>query len=156
MRRIKVEKLTPEAFKEFGTVFSTVGRDHESTPGVYDWYPGQGFVDNAESVSVNLLTVKEREFWCQKFERHEQTSENLIPITAGLVISCLPAGPVCFERLRAFYVPVGMGVSFAPNVWHFAPHPIGCDATCVVVFANGTSQNDMIFDELPEPVGFEL
>ena len=131
MRRIKVEKLTPEAFKEFGTVFSTVGRDHESTPGVYDWYPGQGFVDNAESVSVNLLTVKEREFWCQKFERHEQTSENLIPITAGIVISCLPAGPVCFERLRAFYVPVGMGVSFAPNVWHFAPHPIGCDATCV-------------------------
>lgn len=156
MKKVIVEKLTQESFQAFGSVFSTVGRANESTAGVYDWYPNQGSVCCAGAVSVNLLTVKERPFCCQKFERHEHTSENLIPITAGIVISCLPAGEVTFDRLRAFYVPVGMGVCFAPNVWHFAPHPIGSDATCVVVFADGTSRNDMIFDELPEPVGFEL
>lgn len=156
MKKIVVEKLTQEAFRDFGTVFSTAGRACESTPGVYDWYPGQGFVRGAEAVSVNLLTVKERPFFCRKFERHEHTSESLLPITAGVVISCLPVGAVSEERLRAFYVPVGMGVCFAPNVWHFAPHPIGSDATCVVVFADETSQTDMIFEELPEPIGFAL
>lgn len=156
MQKVKVEKLTQEAFREFGTVFSVTDREHESTTGVFDWYPGQGFVKDAAAVSVNLLTVHERVFCCQRFERHERTSENLLPITAGIIISCIPAGEVSIERLRAFYVPVGMGVSFAPNVWHFVPHPIGSDATCVVVFADGTSQNDMIFAELDEPVGFEL
>ncbi len=156
MQKVKVEKLTQEAFREFGTVFSVTGHEHESTAGVFDWYPGQGFVKGAAAVSVNLLTVHERTFCCQRFERHEHTSENLLPITAGIIISCIPAGEVSLERLRAFYVPVGMGVSFAPNVWHFAPHPIGSDATCVVIFADGTSQNDMIYAELDAPVGFEL
>lgn len=156
MKTVKIEILSREAFAPFGRVLSTNDCTPERTPGVYDWFPNLGDVSGADKVSINMLTVKMREFFCKKFERHEHTTESLIPLTAGVIVSCIAPGAVSADRVHAFYVPVGTGICFNANVWHFAPHSIGSDSTCLVVFKDGTGNTDMIFDELSEPVGFHL
>lgn len=156
MKKIKVEKLTDEAFTPFGSVLTTEGRQYGGEEGMYKWYEKQASVDNAEIVSINLLTAVERDFICRKFEAHSRTTETILPLTGGLVVAGIPEGEVTIERVRAFYVPVGKGVSWAPGAWHYAPYPIGGDATCAIIFRHGTGGDDAVFAELPEEVGFEL
>jgi len=156
MKKIKVEKLTEEAFAPFGKVLMTEGRDFGGEEGMYKWYEKQSAVEGAETVAVNLLTAIERDFVCKKFEAHARTTETILPLTGGLIVAGVPAGEVAGERLRAFYVPVGMGVSWAPGAWHYAPYPIGGDATCAIIFRHGTGGDDVEFAELSEEMGFEL
>lgn len=154
MRNIKVQKLTPEAFAPFGKVLTTEGLEAGGNPASHLWYPQVSVVDRA--TSINLMEVVPREFVCQKFEAHDHTAENLIPMTGGVIVTVIPKGELTADRMAAFYVPQGQGVSIDPSVWHFVPFPIGTPVMCSVIFANGTSSTDIYFDELPEAVGLEL
>jgi ureidoglycolate lyase len=156
MKKIKVEKLTDTSFAPFGTVLTTEGREFGGEEGMYRWYEKQAAVEGAGTVSINLLTAVERDFVCKKFEAHARTTETILPLTGGLIVAGVPEGKVEAGRLRAFYVPVGMGVSWAPGAWHYAPYPIGGDATCAIIFRHGTGADDAVFAELAEEVGFEL
>jgi ureidoglycolate lyase len=156
MRKVKVEKLTSEAFAPFGDVLTTEGRDSGGEEGMYRWYEKQASVEGADIVAINLLTAIERDFVCQKFEAHTRTTETILPLTGGLIVAGLPPGDVNPERLKAFYIPVGMGVCWKPGAWHYAPYPIGGDATCAIIFRHGTGVDDAVFAELPVDMGFEL
>jgi len=156
MKKIKVEKLTAEAFAPFGEVITTEGREFAGEEGMYRWYEKQASVEGAQTVSINLLTAIEREFVCQRFEMHTDTTETLLPLTGGMIVAGIPEGDVSVDRLRAFYVPVGMRVCWKARAWHYAPYPIGGDATCAIIFRHGTGGDDMHFADLPEQVGFEL
>ena len=156
MQKVKVQMLTQEAFAPFGAVISCEDRPYGGEEGMYRWYAEQACVENAECVSVNLLTAIQREYVFDKFEAHGRTTETVLPLTGGLIVAGIPAGEVAPERVQAFYVPVGMGISWAPNVWHYAPFPIGGDATCAVIFRNNTGADDAVFACLPEQMGFEL
>ena len=156
MKQVKVEKLTEAAFAPFGALLTTEGRSFGGEAGMYKWYEKQASVDGAEIVSVNLLTAIERDFVCRKFESHTRTTEIILPLTGGLVVAGIPQGDVIIKRLRAFYVPVGMGVCWSAGAWHYAPYPIGGDATCAIIFRHGTGADDVQFAELAEEVGFEL
>ena len=115
MKKVNVEKLTDAAFAAFGRVLTTEGSKYGGEAGVFKWYEKQSSVEGAEAVDVNLLTAIERDFVCKKFEAHERTTETILPLTGGLIVTGIPVGNVNCERLRAFYVPVGMGVSWAAN-----------------------------------------
>lgn len=152
MNTIKVEKLTEDSFAAFGDILSTEGRDYSGEEGVFKWYEKQSSVTNSKSVSVNLLTVIEREMICQKFEAHKLTTETILPLTGDVIVAGIPPGEINPNLIRAFYVPVGMGVSWAPSVWHYAPYPIGGDATCAIIFRHGTGEDDAIFADLPNEI----
>jgi len=156
MKKVKIEKLTDAAFAPFGCVLTTDGREYGGEAGMFKWYEKQSCVEGADTVAVNLLTAIERDFVCKKFEAHARTTETLLPLIGGLIVAGIPAGDVTCERLRAFYVPVGMGVSWAAGAWHYAPYPIVGDATCAIIFRHGTGGDDVVFAELPEEMGFEL
>ena len=156
MKKVKIEKLTDETFAPFGSVLTTEGREFGGEAGVYKWYEKQSSVEGAEVVAVNLLTAIERDFVCKKFEAHTRTTETILPLTGGLIVAGIPKGEVSCDKLRAFYVPVGMGVSWAAGAWHYAPYPIGADATCAIIFRHGTGADDVVFAELPEEMGFEF
>jgi len=115
MKKVEVEKLTEAAFAPFGCVLTTDGREYTGEAGLFKWYEKQSCVEGAEVVAVNLLTAIERDFVCKKFEAHERTTEAILPLTGGLIVTGIPVGNVNCERLRAFYVLVGMGVSWAAN-----------------------------------------
>ena len=156
MKKIKVNMLTEEAFAPFGKVLTVEGRPHGGEDGMYRWYAKQSSVENAECVSVNLLTALQREYVFRKFESHERTTETVLPLTGGLIVAGIPEGEVSPERVQAFYVPVGKGISWAPRAWHYAPFPVGGDATCAVIFRDGTGDDDAVFEWMPEDMGFEL
>jgi ureidoglycolate lyase len=156
MKKVKVEKLTPKAFAPFGDVLTTEGRDYGGEEGMYRWYEKQASVEEADVVAINLLTAIEREFVCQKFEAHSRTTETILPLTVGLIVAGLPPGDVTPESLKAFFVPVGKGVCWKPGAWHYAPYPIGGDATCAIIFRHGTGVDDAVFADLPAEMGFEL
>lgn len=156
MEKVKVQMLTAEAFAPFGKVIETEGHDHGGEAGMYDWYEKQAQVDGAETVSVNLLTAIQREYRFNKFEAHARTTETVLPLTGGLIVAGVPAGEVTPDRVQAFYVPVGKGISWAAGAWHYAPFPIGGNATCAVIFRHGTGADDAVFATLPEEMGFEL
>lgn len=156
MEKIKVQMLTEEAFAPFGTVIQTEGRTYGGEAGMYNWYEKQAQVDGAETVSINLLTAIQREYVFDKFEAHAKTTETVLPLTGGLIVTCVAEGEVTPERVQAFYVPVGKGISWAPGAWHYAPFPVGGDAACAVIFRDGTGGDDAVFATLPEPMGMEL
>lgn len=156
MKKIKVQMLTEENFAPFGQVIQTEGHTPGGEAGMYNWYEKLAQVDNAETVSVNLLTAIQREYAFKKFEAHDRTTETVLPLTGGLIVAGIPAGEVTPDRVQAFYVPVGKGISWAAGAWHYAPFPVGGDATCAVIFRHGTGGDDAVFAELPEEMGFEL
>jgi len=156
MKKIKVQMLTEENFAPFGQVIQTEGHTPGGEAGMYNWYEKQAQVDGAETVSINLLTAIQREYVFDKFEAHARTTETVLPLTGGLIVAGIPAGEVAPERVQAFYVPVGKGISWAPGAWHYAPFPVGGDATCAVIFRHGTGGDDAVFATLPEPMGMCL
>lgn len=156
MKKVKVQMVTQENFAPFGQVLETEKRPYGGEAGMYNWYEKQAAVEGAEVVSVNLLTAIQREYVFDKFETHSRTTETVLPLTGGLIVAGIPAGEVTSERVRAFYVPVGKGISWAPGAWHYAPFPVGGDATCAVIFRDGTGGDDAVFAALPEQMGFEL
>lgn len=154
MKNIKVQKLTKEAFEPFGKVLTTEGLEAGGNPDSHLWYPQVSIID--APTSINLMEIVPREFTCQKFEAHDHTDENLISMTGGMIVTVAKKGELKEENLEAFYVPQGVGVCIGSGVWHFVPFPIGRKEMCAVIFVNGTSQNDIYFDELKEAVGLEL
>ncbi|MEG0934748.1 MAG: ureidoglycolate lyase [Clostridia bacterium] len=156
MKYVAVEKLTQAAFAPFGEVIETQDRPFGGEAGMYRWYEKQAQVEDAQTVSINLLTALERAYTCKRFEAHARTTETLLPLTGGVIVAGVPAGEVTAERLRAFYVPVGKGIMWRAGAWHFAPYPIGAEATCAVIFRHGTGGDDAVFEELPEEIGFKL
>lgn len=156
MKKVKVQMVTQENFAPFGQVLETENRPYGGEAGMYNWYEKQAAVEGAKVVSVNLLTAVQREYVFDKFEAHSRTTETVLPLTGGLIVAGIPAGEVTPERVQAFYVPVGKGISWAPGAWHYAPFPVGGDATCAVIFRDGTGGDDAVFAALPEQMGFEL
>ena len=156
MERIVVEKLTEESFAPFGKVITIQGRTYGGEEGLYRWYAQQAVVDDAAQVSVNLLTAISKRYVFRRFEAHARTTETLLPLTGGVIVAGIPAGEVTPERVRAFYVPVGMGISWAPGAWHYAPYPVGEESTCAVIFREGTGADDAVFENLPEEMGFSF
>ena len=156
MKKVRVQMVTQENFAPFGQVLETENRPYGGEAGMYNWYEKQAAVAGAEVVSVNLLTAIHREYVFDKFEAHSRTTETVLPLTGGLIVAGIPAGEVTSERVQAFYVPVGKGISWAPGAWHYAPFPVGGDATCAVIFRDGTGGDDAVFATLPEQMGFEL
>ena len=55
MKKIKVRKLTEEAFSPFGLVIGTEGRPCGGEEGVYRWYEKQAWVYGAKTVSFEEI-----------------------------------------------------------------------------------------------------
>jgi len=118
VKQIKVQKLTEENFAPFGKVLTTKNRSYGGEEGVFKWYEKQAQIDNAETVSVNLLTAIQRDWVCSRFESHQKTEEIILPLTGDMIVAGMPEGEPHEDRIEAFVVPVGMGVSWKPGVWH--------------------------------------
>lgn len=58
--------------------------------------------------------------------------------------------------MAAFYVPVSMGICWAHGVWGYTPYFMHHYETCAVIFLQITGEDDVVFTELLEDVGFEL
>ncbi len=154
MKTIKVEALTPEAVAPYGKVVSKDGIEDKGAPGSHGWFPQ--IIVRPDETSINFLEVYPREFTAQKFEAHDHTDETVLAMTGDVIVTCMPKGEFDVEKLKAFRVPMGTGINFLPGTWHFVPYPADETVMCACIFRNGTSTEDIYFQDLPEEVTIEF
>ena len=106
--------------------------------------------------SINLMRVLPHDFVLRDFEGHDHTTENLIAMDGDLIVGMAPAGALEADKVTAFYIPCGLGISLKPSVWHAVPFAVGKEVMSVCIFRNNTSHDDIYFDSLQEELGLML
>lgn len=138
VQELKVESLTPEAFKPFGKLFDAKERSADRRTLVYD----KGF----EVVGKTVVGVIWQPFAGLRFtqlERHFNVTQAFIPMSGSLSVVAVaaptdPKNPEDVPRpdqLRAFLIDGTVGFRYKVGTWHslnrYILHPPG--ATFVII-----------------------
>jgi ureidoglycolate lyase len=156
MRSVKIEELTLEAFKPFGTFVNMINPDTEAIGAK----PVEFFRDMAPLAithprslpSFSICRAEKRPFVVDVTEMHTYTAEGNLPLDADALIHVAPATPngVCpKDKIRVFRVPRGTFVTMNAGVWHHAPFAYKADVlNMVIVLPERTYANDCLVVEL--------
>jgi ureidoglycolate lyase len=147
---LKAEALTADAFAPFGEIVAHAGDGRRHTL-------DQAFVfTNADArprmwVNRYLQKPLSPPVVIDKMERHPHSFQTLIPLHAArFLVAVAPNtadGVPDFARIRAFMTAPGQGVTYRPNVWHYAFTPLEGPNEIVVMIGLTGREDDMI--ELP-------
>jgi ureidoglycolate lyase len=165
MRTIKIENLSAEAFRPFGSFANHLdpaagdagGRPVQFTPDLVQQGLGKDCV-----VSFSTCRVEKRPWQVDFAEYHSVTCEGILPLDNDILIHVGPAShpragaPV--DKFRIFRVPRGTMVVLRPGVWHGAPFTTNDKpANVLIVLPERTYANDCEFVPLPakDQVQFE-
>lgn len=150
-KKLVVEELTQESFKDFGVIISAENKAPNAEDDNFGWWEGLAGFTGIADVSINVLRAKKREFKVDKLEYHKETPEAVIPIGGkAAVLVVAPAGVLDEGKIKAFYLDGSKSVLLDNGVRHFIPYPIDGDADCVVVFKGSTGANDLIMEQLSD------
>ncbi len=152
MPSVKIEELTLEAYKPFGTFVNMINPDTEAIGGA----PIQFFRDMAllpiqhprSLPSFSVCRVEKRPLIVDTTEMHTFTAEGNLPLDADALIHVAPATPngECpKDRIRVFRVPRGTFVTMNAGVWHHAPFAYKADVlNMLIVLPERTYANDCL------------
>jgi ureidoglycolate lyase len=125
MRTIKAEKLTKEAFGEFGSFVNITEPEGNHLGDFYNdkaIYPVSGDMPVAFSP---LVLHKADEMVVTAAEYHNTTGEGIIAMDDDFVIHVAPpTGEPVPELTRAFLVPQGTMVVLKTGIWHYGGFPL--------------------------------
>ncbi len=127
---LRVEALTPEAFRPFGDVI-------QAHPGAQQFAVNQGFatrfhdlahVDVADAggrvvLSIFRAVARVLPLQLSVMERHPLGSQAFVPMSElpFLVVVAAPAPVLEVQHIRCFLARSGQGVNYAKGTWH---HPL--------------------------------
>lgn len=152
MRTVKIEGLTPEAFRPFGCYADMLSPDGE----FFGDSPVRFYRDmirvpmsHPRSLpSFSVCRVERRPLVIDIAEIHDYTAEGNIPLDADALIhvaAATPNGECPLDRFRVFRIPRGTFFSLNAGVWHHAPFVHGADAlSMLVALPERTYANDCI------------
>lgn len=153
MPSVKIEELTVEAFKPYGTFVNMLNPDTE----VIGDKPAQFFRDMAQLAmhhprslpSFSICRVEKRPLVIDVTEMHSWTAEGNLALDADALIHVAPATPngvVPKDRFRVFRQPKGTFVTINAGVWHHAPFVWGgADyLNMLIVLPERTYANDCV------------
>jgi ureidoglycolate lyase len=156
MRELVWKRLTPEAFRKFGTYACMITPSGPHLGGE----PIQFFGDMIQSTlgpvpvaSFSVCRVEKRPFVINVSEFHDTCCEIVLPLDGDVLMHVAPAGPSLEfpEGLaEVFLVPRGTLACLRPGVWHHAPYALASDAVnCLIVLPERTYKNDCTVYEVP-------
>jgi len=157
MRKVKVEKLSVEAFAPFGSfahMLAPKGEKIGRSP--IEFYRDMVQLDlgGSSRPSFSICRVKPRPPVVDVTEYHSFTGEGIMPLDNDCFIHVAPATPegeLPHAKIRIFRVPVGTMVVLKPGVWHHAPFAVGGKtANVLIVLPERTYANDCFVFELDE------
>ena len=165
MRTVKIEKLSAEAFRRFGSfanLLDPVPEDVGKRPvGFYPDLVQQGLGKDTVP-SFSTCRVEKRPWTVDFAEYHSVTGEGILPLDNDILIHVGPASNpragVPLDQIRIFRVPRGTMVTLRPGVWHGAPFTANDKpANVLIVLPERTYANDMSFVPLSadEQIQFE-
>ena len=159
MRKIKLEKLTKEAFAPFGSYYDFANPDGYGLSGaIHTFYPDRLIAYHQGQVGFSPITVKNPgEYKITQVEYHTTTCEMIMPISGDMILHVAPpsAGKPVPEHTKAFLVPKNTMVKMNACVWHLAPLPANDESlTALIVLPECTYMNDCIVVDLKEDEQF--
>ncbi|MDR3211125.1 MAG: hypothetical protein LBU79_04325 [Planctomycetota bacterium] len=128
MPSVKVEELTPESFRPFGTYANLLDPQSEflgKKPVAFyrDMIPLA--ISNPCSLpSVSICLVEKRPLVVNISEYHSYTAEGNVSLDSDILFHVGPATPNGVfpkDAIRVFRIPAGVFVNIYPGVWHHAP-----------------------------------
>lgn len=147
MRKIKVEKLTKDAFAPFGLYYDMENPEGYPLSGeLHRFFPDRLTAHHTTSVAFSPILVKRPdEMKITQVEYHTTTSEIILPLNDDMILHVAPpsAGKPLPEYTRAFLVPRHTLVKMNACVWHLAPLPANVDElAAMIVLPECTYMND--------------
>lgn len=152
MATAKIEELTLEAFRSFGTFVNMLNPDTEAIgDGPVKFHRDMALlaVQHPRSLpAFSVCRVEKRPLVVDISEIHNYTAEGSMPLDADALIHVAPATPngVCpKDRIRVFRVPKGTFVTTNAGVWHHAAFAYKADIlNMLIVLPERTYANDCI------------
>lgn len=165
MRKIKIQKLSLEAFQKFGTFspmidpFAAEAAGPKDAECVFFRDILQQDIDG-KAASFSSCRVLPRPLKITDAEFHNHTCETAIPLDGDAVLWFAPATAgktFPSDKVEAFYVPRGCAVICRPGVWHHAPYSCSDKPVNVlVVLPERTYVNDTYCIALAEQEQIEM
>jgi len=133
MKKIKIRKLSPEAFARYGSYASILDPkgDKLGAPPV-EFYRDmvQQSLGSATSVSYSACVIEERPHIIDCIETHDNCHETIICLDGDYLMHVAPAcqaGEVPYDGIEVFLLPKGTVVNIKAGVWHQAGFPYKCE-----------------------------
>ena len=165
MKKVKVQKLSREAFHKFGSYSPLIDPFDEMAFGPKDaeiaFFPDLVQQDlNGAPASFSTCRVMPRPLRITDVESHTRTSETAIPLDGDVIVWFAPPSPdntFPADKVEAFYVPQGYVVNCRPGVWHHAAFPVNKKpVNMLIVLPERTYANDAYCAALPAKEQIEL
>jgi ureidoglycolate lyase len=149
MKTLQVEKLTAEAFSEFGDVICTAGnQSHQINQGNTERFPeltlvdaetqgGQAAIHIFRSQPIGLpLVIKE-------MEKHPLSSQAFMPLhNRPFLVIVAPAGErVNSDSIRAFMTDGTQGINLRRGTWHHFQVSLEQESDYLVIDRVGPGRN---------------
>ena len=155
------EPLTAAAFAGFGSVVEAIGPGrvvnegrglrHDGVAGLVHDTGAVAPVLAVYAVSASVWPVETGEF-----ERHVRSAQLFVPMAGGSLLAVVAPdgadGGPDLARARAFVVPEGIGIVYAPGTWHMPLVALEAPARCaMLMWETGTAQDCEVW-RLPAPL----
>lgn len=131
IRKVKVEKLTLEAYKQFGTFSNLINPNDEklgAPPVEFFRDQLQIQVTPNQNWSYSCCRVEKRPLIIDVLEYHSSCGEVVIPLDNDILLQVAPATAIGdslpLDKMRVFYIPHGTAITINPGVWHWGPFTV--------------------------------
>jgi ureidoglycolate lyase len=142
-RELSLTELTPQSFADYGVV---LGSPPAATAVAYaspasDFWRQHLFAAGGRDPELLWVTYRDVSPRIDRLERHKLTEQAVVPLTGPviqIVAAPTPADTPDADSVRAFHVPVGMGLCMRPGCWHAARVPVA-EAICLMLTRASTT-----------------
>jgi ureidoglycolate lyase len=171
VRRLQVERLTPEAFAPFGEVIGPAPRpavtnrdliarnlvriEHPVPPERLDafdvldyWAPVAAI--SQEALKFGFMVPRERPWRVEWFERHVKGTQSFLPLGGQSMIVLAPPNdpfdspaPPRVEDARAFLLDGTRGINLRLGTWHWTPFPVTPGAAFAILVRQDAAADDL-------------
>jgi ureidoglycolate lyase len=164
MRTIKVQELSKEAFRQYGTYQNLLDNEGlAAATGSKGGFFADVFTLNFGTTtlpSVSVCNVKKADKLIIGFiEAHKFTCEGLLPLDQDVIIYVgrVVRGVLSPDTIEAFHIPQGTFVKLEPLILHGTQYVTKAEeAHILCMLPQRTSANDMMAQRLEEDAKIEI
>lgn len=154
IRNLPVRPASRDSFARFGVFLAASEGLPLEAGAAFTFQEKVGLMDIDGRVSAGVLRVARRPGEFSVLERHTATPELLVALDGEVIVPVAPANHPSPApdpgALEAFRLGQGEAVILRPGVWHALPFPKEHDSTLLVVFREGTPDEDLTLVDLAE------
>lgn len=148
------QPVSQENFIQFGALLSGNKLDAIAAGEEFSFTLTASEIALAPLCCTGVLRCAPRALQVNKMERHTDSSEILVALDGDFYLVLAPAEDdlKSNEHIETFILKQGQAIVMKPGTWHWIPFPVE-EAECrvMVLFKDGTGDNDLHFNELSTP-----